>query len=424
MSELSNTSTSTSTSTRTLLRHPSFQQLQDDVRIVQLLLRRNYAQHHRAKYFQRLQMVHRFLIKYSFVMYNTSMAQSACDDRRDLYCCCKLINQLVDARNFFRNIGIMYHTEQKKKQRERRQRDDQWDIMSIRTDIHDTHNHDKSSDTTESESSKHSRNDVKYKSDLLTLLKHISRGITHALPECLDRIEYASTAFFESASNGYFLPFCMTALAALARIRAILKTLGNIIVKEYHEMTNEIYNAVQTRDKKKLSVWGDIDECQHFMNHFTMDISVDLYQKYIYPCESANKDSDENGDDSILNIDGSEIPSSSANYLDPTVHNNDIGRSIGVTINSSNSKEEITSSRGDKSFMMKKKRSRAFNEPDSTQNITEKLQKKSKTKKSRTIESIFENGSAGKTPCKESKKKKKKKKKKTSGGDFFDNIFN
>ena len=57
-------------------------------------------------------------------------------------------------------------------------------------------------------------------------IMHLSRKMTHHVPEVLSRILYAAEGLYTELSRGYFVPFCTAALAAISRIRALLMRMG------------------------------------------------------------------------------------------------------------------------------------------------------------------------------------------------------
>ena len=378
-------------SIESLLKDESLRQLEHDFRIVQLLLKRNYAQHHRAIYFRRLQMAYRFMVRNSLVIIDKEDDQLVMNQGKENLCCCALINKLVEAKKLVNNVQNYNYANKKKKLQ-----DEKW-VFSI------DHNNDR-------------RRELK-DSRLLVLLQDIFDGVTAILPECFDRIECAAISLFETTSNGFFLPFTMVALSALARIRAILKSFGYLFLKDYQEIFNDIYSAVQAKDEGKLRIWGNIEDCQQFLNNSVLDMSI--YEKYNYTEENTRAELDDNDDsptESIALATSEKLNLSRA--LSDERSDNDIGTSLGgIEIKSESlSSDQKTVQVVEISNVKVKKRSNNFD--------TDSKSKKGRKSSSTMIDNIFDDDKiTNSKESKEKEEKKKSKKKKKKKKDFFDDIF-
>ena len=172
-----------------------------DLQVLTLLLRRNSAAHHRARYYRRLQMMIRSLERYGLHDANASFYEELVSPiRAEL----EWIQSMADRDRRKRARGVedkWTTTASSTRRRESSQRDD--DGVAYRN----TDNDDETS-------------------LLVSQTIGLSRKLTHHLPEVLSRILYAAEGLYTELSRGYFVPFCTVALAAISRIRALLMRMG------------------------------------------------------------------------------------------------------------------------------------------------------------------------------------------------------
>jgi len=136
------------------------------------LLKRNRCSHERTKYFRGLQMI------------KTSI------ERHELL---SLYLKLVDLQNGLKD-------DIRRQEREKFLSDTMWDTRKMEK----------------------SANADCYDERVTRLQVCVYSGI----PDCVGRIEYASKFLFDEISKGFFIPFCLSTVACIARIRSILKQLG------------------------------------------------------------------------------------------------------------------------------------------------------------------------------------------------------
>lgn len=170
-----------------------------DLQVLTLLLRRNSAAHHRARYYRRLQMMIRSLERYGLHDANASFYEGLVSPIRTEV---EWIQSMADRDRRKRARGVedkWTTTASSTRKREGSQRDDGGVARS---------------------------NDNDETSLLVSQTIGLSRKLTHHLPEVLSRILYAAEGLYTELSRGYFVPFCTVALAAISRIRALLMRMG------------------------------------------------------------------------------------------------------------------------------------------------------------------------------------------------------
>lgn len=170
-----------------------------DLQVLTLLLRRNSAAHHRARYYRRLQMMIRSLERYGLHDANASFYEGLVSPIRAEV---EWIQSMADRDRRKRARGVedkWTTTASSTRKREGSQRDDGGVACS---------------------------NDNGETSLLVLQTIGLSRKLTHHLPEVLSRILYAAEGLYTELSRGYFVPFCTVALAAISRIRALLMRMG------------------------------------------------------------------------------------------------------------------------------------------------------------------------------------------------------
>lgn len=63
-------------------------------------------------------------------------------------------------------------------------------------------------------------------------LDQVASCVACQLPLCLARFVYAAKFFFLEISRGFFLPFCVVTIGAIARTRTLLEQLGRFVLQE------------------------------------------------------------------------------------------------------------------------------------------------------------------------------------------------
>jgi hypothetical protein len=153
--------------------------LQADVFILQALLRRNRCNHGRTKYYQRL-----------------AMALSAI--RR---------HQALDLYTHFKALKRDVWATAQRKAAQRQRQIVFWEIQT-------------------SASRKNSNTEDDQEMQTLKQKMLAIRATLLALPSILQRLELAAAALWVEMARGFFLPFCVTAVAAVARIQWLLRQAG------------------------------------------------------------------------------------------------------------------------------------------------------------------------------------------------------
>jgi hypothetical protein len=63
-------------------------------------------------------------------------------------------------------------------------------------------------------------------------IDQVANCVACQLPVCLSKFVYASKFYFLEISRGFFLPFCVVTIGAIARIRTLLEQLGRFVLQE------------------------------------------------------------------------------------------------------------------------------------------------------------------------------------------------
>lgn len=243
-------------------------QLCHDFEILQRLLQRNYAQQHRALYFKRLQMVVKCLERYDLISSREDKVRNNGSDAGGVTCA--LMDSLNEAERLVRHYQVYAA--------DLRREDDKWRIAS----------------NSKVERGK-STSGTAFDGRLLRAMHRLYNILTRYLPECFSRIDYAASAFFETMSRGYFLTFCTVATSALARIRTILMQCGQEILSKYQVFFDEIRQAANEKDFRKLRVWGSSEECLYFLSNF--HVNFDMMNTFVYEWKRIKDDEENNGED-------------------------------------------------------------------------------------------------------------------------------
>lgn len=243
-------------------------QLCHDFEIVQRLLQRNYAQQHRALYFKRLQMVVKCLERYDLISPREDKVKNNGSDAGDVTCA--LMDSLNEAERLVRHYQVYAA--------DLRQEDDKWRIAS-------------NSKVKRGKST----SGAAFEGRLMRAMHRLYNVLTRYLPECFSRIDYAASAFFETMSRGYFLTFCTVATSALARIRTTLMQCGQEILSKYQVFFDEVRQATNEKDFRKLRVWGSSEECLHFLSNF--HVNLDMMNVFVYEWKRIKVDEENDSED-------------------------------------------------------------------------------------------------------------------------------
>jgi hypothetical protein len=185
---------------------PSLQEaLELDLSIMEALLRRNRCSHQRCKYYQRLAMAQRAIQKDSFLSTIEDNLQSFRDD--------------------------IQSERQRRSMKKIRRDDDFWVISGTNQQATDT--------------------PVAVLSKLHDLLCAFAARVNEYFCQSISRLEYASTMLFVEIARGFFLPFCTVAVAAVARVRALLRRLCLHLTNCIIEIADDIKKNLSTLENSK-----------------------------------------------------------------------------------------------------------------------------------------------------------------------------
>ena len=188
------------------------QALDLDIHTLSLLLERNYYQHRRCKYYQRMSMVLSSLKQLpSFELVSNQMQELK-----------RLVALLLDG-NDVKHQDVNY-MERKRRAKE----EEEWTLdqsqssMKIVSQSKDTH-----------QQQQHLQQITKNIQQLKTLT-------TQSLPITISRIIHATSPILHEISRGYFVPFLTVALGCLGRIHHLLLQFGREIVSVLSEVVPQL----------------------------------------------------------------------------------------------------------------------------------------------------------------------------------------
>ena len=369
-----------------------------DVGVIQKILRTNAAAQRRTKYFQRLDMAYRSLQKHDLLVLFSTYQQLTKD--------------------------VTEVAERKKKQKKRAEIF--WDFAPL-----------KGSETSQD------NQDVQ---QLIQLINRIKDGVGKGIPEVIGRMEYASDAFFREMARGFFLPLCSTAVAAIARIRILLKSLGTEILCNWSAVEEQMKEVFDKGTKPAIS-WDTAArrELQHKLTPSTNDVNSGQGTK-----EKARsllsellvttlKDANIVRESELMEVDDKQ------KMLRATEVCTDLGERVTsrghVDDKDEPSPDYIEAAVGhiqsnlalSRKAKKKKKREQSLPQSPGTPDVTNSLPGGDAKVNVEAPEKASNQGSASDlSPVKEKRKKKKRKegasaskssKKAKSSGDFFDNLF-
>jgi hypothetical protein len=185
---------------------PSLQEaLELDISIMEALLRRNRCSHQRCKYYQRLAMALRAIQRDSFLSTIEDNLQSFRDD--------------LQAERQRRSMKKIWRD------------DDFWVLSTNQQTANDT--------------------PVAVLSKLHDRLCAFAARVNEYFCQSISRLEYASTMLFIEIARGFFLPFCTVAVAAVARVRALLRRLCLNLTNCLLEIADDIKKDLSTLENGK-----------------------------------------------------------------------------------------------------------------------------------------------------------------------------
>jgi len=203
-----------------------------DLQVLTLLLRRNSAAHHRARYYRRLQMMVRSLERYGLHDANASFYEGLLSPVRTEV---EWIQSMADRDRRKRARGV----------------EDKWTTTAASTKKR------KSSQRGDGGVARSNDNDET--SLLVSQTISLSQNLAHHLPEVLSRILYAAEGLYTELSRGYFVPFCTVALAAISRIRALLMRMGREGCVDLGRILTAIDNVLEVDGANAIDgeLWHD-----------------------------------------------------------------------------------------------------------------------------------------------------------------------
>lgn len=264
----------------------------------------------------------------------------------------------------------------------------------------------------------------------------VERMLIEYFPELLSRIRHASSALFMEVNRGFFLPFCMVALSALARIRTLiirwgrssLVQLRNLMVqssserRDFLSLSDKTFENTIVQFSSKSTVEDEKNMGKQFRDQVlaSLGLSNPGRQELLGTPKIEETAIETIGDDTkekskVNSITESErgldrIPSEMISSSDDK--EDDVGESITI------STDPLPSSNG---LYNKKDEKAEYNiksSPlDTNMSLVEHFQQKGSDDKNKKKSKKRKESNGG--SIKEKKKKKKKKAKK----DFFDDLF-
>mmetsp|Transcript_57285 Transcript_57285/g.166209 ORF Transcript_57285/g.166209 Transcript_57285/m.166209 type:complete len:399 (+) Transcript_57285:429-1625(+) len=387
------------------------QALQLDLDILEALLRKHRCSHGRTLYFRRMSMAHKAIVRYCIMTAPVKLQE------------------------------LQHEISEQSQPRKRRlaQEQEQWDSRA---------------------------KDTPKKPTIKEQVQALQTALLDGIAECTSRIDHASQPLFLEVSRGFFLPFCTVALAALARLRAILLKLGKHCLSQLQDVVlgSDIKSLQEVLEKEKIEIAisryleedkpstkpsntagmvgmvsnderrpillqrlgltppksssrGKLDQ----KNSQVAESKAELHVRIAMPIEDdevpnalVTASSDSRADD---HYEKKVLSSSAIDSMELDDEEEDLGESMGVAATSPSStagaaaKANVKETDGNMEILAslqksKSKKGKTKGKP----NPTKEDKPRSSTKKRKEASS-------------ESKSSKKKKKKKGSKGDFFDSLF-
>ena len=260
-------------------------------------------------------------------------------------------------------------------------------------------------------------------------LDQVANCVARQLPLCLSRFVYASKFFFLEISRGFFLPFCVVTIGAIARTHALLEQLGRFVLQECWSKLEPGWTELRDlHGVQKAALAANTiyrDDFEEARTIFALPLEPVNYSETLskvdraaailrildvrIPLSNKGKKEELRTDTNLTELDG--IPGKSNRVIaddccDP-----------GEVIVSSTTSSQMN----DVAFLVKGDSSSALghgtylDRVDRNSEILEKMKEKKKTKEKRPV---FDAMDASKP-----KKKRKAKTGKKETGDFFDDLF-
>jgi hypothetical protein len=249
------------------------------------------------------------------------------------------------------------------------------------------------------------------------------------LPVCLSKFVYASKFFFLEISRGFFLPFCVVTIGAIARIRTLLEQLGRYVSRECWctlESSWQEFRDLHGAEKRSLIAFTGYKE--------ELEKARSIFAQSLVPVDYSNALSKVDRATTILQDLGIHVKLSKKNKKENKSKSSseDLDDPFGL---SNLAKDDDFYDRGevvktaDASSSAHTKETAAFDESASTSalrhgsdlfqvdrnsEILEKMKGK-KAKQKRSLSSAVDSSKP--------KKKRKEKSSKKVTGDFFDDLF-
>ena len=177
-----------------------------DVTVVEGLLQQHRHSHRRAKYFHRLTMTVKALKR------------------------CKILELDQRLESFRQQVNGM--AQQRKRKRQKQQEEEQWELSNL------SHQNNKIAEN---------------RHPLEAPYTSMQQMIEEDIPQALSRIQHAADPILTEISRGFFLPFMTVALAALARIRLLIRKFAKLVVLEMLECHSDLQKLVANSKDMRFS---------------------------------------------------------------------------------------------------------------------------------------------------------------------------
>ena len=192
-----------------------------DIHTLSLLLERNYHQHRRCKYYQRMSMVLSSLKQLpSFELVSNQMQELK-----------RLVTLLLLDGNDGEHQDVNY-MERKRRAKE----EEEWTL-------------EQSNDSKTVSQNKDTHQQQEQLQQISTNIQQLKTLTTKSLPILISRIIHATSPILHEISRGYFVPFLTVALGCLGRIHCLLLQFGREIVSILSEVVPQLRVACSKHEK-------------------------------------------------------------------------------------------------------------------------------------------------------------------------------
>lgn len=205
-----------------------------DLQVLTLLLRRNSAAHHRARYYRRMEMMIRSLERYGLHDASASFYGNIISPIRTEV---EWIQSMADRDRQKRARGVEDRWTTATAASAKKRKSSQGDVDEVMDG-----------------------NEINRETSLLaSRVIRLTQKMTHHVPEVLSRILYSAEGLYTELSRGYFVPFCTAALAAISRIRALLMRMGREGCIDLGRCLTAIDNVLEVDGGKAIDgeLWHD-----------------------------------------------------------------------------------------------------------------------------------------------------------------------